>query len=115
MLSVLMRAHCVGKGLWEDLDANELASVLVKIKPQEKNGVDTGKISQAIEAGSERNPIEASIIETLQNSVDVIKKFFEKYKTDEEFAASFKHRKSNEKISENNRTDTKIKDQISSN
>ena len=71
-LSSLMKAHCMGEGITNVLEANDLVSVAQKVG-QHRTGIGSDKITQAVEAGSERAPIEASIIECLQNSIDAIK------------------------------------------
>lgn len=75
LLSHLMRAHTRGEGLEPALKAGDIKAVAEKIKTIDKP-LDVGKITQAVEAGSEKSPIEASIVECLQNSVDAVRGFF---------------------------------------
>lgn len=73
-LKQLIRAHCTGGGLKSLLESDNLQNALQIITTQSKE-LEIGKITQDIEAGSEKNPLEGVIIETLQNSVDAIKDF----------------------------------------
>jgi len=73
-LSKLMRAHTQGTGIEQDLYNGDIPAVNEKVKNIEEP-LDVGKIRQAVEAGSEKNPVEASVIEALQNSVDAVKGF----------------------------------------
>lgn len=74
LLSQLLTAHCQGVGLLEHLNNNRIEELrsLVKGMPSAK----LGKITQNIEAGSEKDPIEGTIIESLQNSVDATKSLY---------------------------------------
>ncbi|KKQ32233.1 MAG: hypothetical protein US49_C0012G0015 [candidate division TM6 bacterium GW2011_GWF2_37_49] len=80
-LRKLMRAHFTGEGLSAELLRNDLKSVLKKVH-KVKTPVDSWKITQAVEAGSQRDAAEAASVECLQNSVDAIKGFFRKLKDD---------------------------------
>ncbi|HEV2601801.1 MAG TPA: hypothetical protein VGT41_05935 [Candidatus Babeliales bacterium] len=79
-LKQLINAHCQQAGLEELFEATQkhalcsLDALVQKITSQDIE-VAFDKIEQAIEAGSEKSPITATITESLQNSVDVIKAF----------------------------------------
>lgn len=75
LLSQLLTAHCQGVGILEHLDNNKIEELrsLIKGMPSAR----LGKISQNIEAGSEKDPIEGTIIELLQNSIDATKSLYQ--------------------------------------
>lgn len=77
LLSRFMRLHTTGVGISTDLENGDIDQIEQKMKFIDKP-FDAGKILQAVEAGSEKNPIEASITECLQNSVDAVRLFFKK-------------------------------------
>lgn len=83
MLSRLMRAHTTGKGILQDLINGDINALNQKMK-RVAQPLDTSKITQAVEAGSEKNPVEAAIVECLQNSIDAIKSFFKKLDQNEQ-------------------------------
>lgn len=89
-LRKLMRAHFGLSGLKAELQNNDLRMVLKKVN-KVKTLVDTGKIIQAVESGSQRGYAESACLECLQNSVDAIRGFFKKLKNggDKSFKQSF--------------------------
>lgn len=73
MLKQLFALHVRGDGIKELLRQGKLGEIKAKLaalKSGADEGTQTAKITQDIEAGSEKSPIEASIIESLQNSID---------------------------------------------
>lgn len=80
-LRKLMRAHFTGDGLIYYLQNNDLKSALRKVY-KVKDPVDSWKITQSVEAGSQRDAFESASVECLQNSVDIIKGFFKKLKNE---------------------------------
>lgn len=73
-LKRLMKAHSVGSGLQKLLEKNDLKGVVQLIKKDHEK-IESNKIMQCVEVGTERSPLQASITETLQNSLDVVKGF----------------------------------------
>ncbi len=77
-LQQLINAHCSSQGLAPLLAKRQEEETFAQIMRhihQQTSTLDMGKIEQAVEAGSEKNPINATLTECLQNSVDVIKQF----------------------------------------
>ena len=74
LLSQLVVAHCRDAGLFDDLINNRLNEI--KTRVGEITGTQLGKISQNIEAGSEKDPIEGTLIECIQNSIDATKSLY---------------------------------------
>jgi hypothetical protein len=75
LLSQLVSAHCVGAGLIDDLINNRTEQL--KIRVAQTTGTQLGKISQNIEAGSEKDPLEGTLIECIQNSIDATKSLYQ--------------------------------------
>jgi len=75
-LKQLINAHVAGQGIVDLLKDNDLDAARPIIRKSNKS-FDIGKITQSVEFGSEREPIHATLIECLQNSVDVVRGFIE--------------------------------------
>lgn len=75
LLSQLVSTHCVGAGLIDDLINNRTEQL--KIRVAQTIGTQLGKISQNIEAGSEKDPLEGTLIECIQNSIDATKSLYQ--------------------------------------
>lgn len=76
LLSQLVRAHCQASGLFDDLVNNRVDQIRARVT--HTTGTQLGKISQNIEAGSEKDPLEGTLIECLQNSIDATKSLYQK-------------------------------------
>jgi len=75
-LSKLLIAHTHKAGLQDLLKDYKLQEVIEKAKAitdEQAKNFELGKITQCIEAGSEKNATEATAIEALQNSIDAIR------------------------------------------
>lgn len=79
-LKRLMKAHSIGAGLSTLLAQNKLTEAINIIK-NTKGQIESNKIMQCVEVGTERSPLQASITETLQNSLDAVKGFTGKRST----------------------------------
>lgn len=76
-LSQLFKAHCQEqdfRAILEQEDLDSIIGLIEKFRPGKLN-----KIEQCI-AGSEKNPIEESILECLQNATDASREFYQNYK-----------------------------------
>ena len=89
-LSKLLMAHTRGEGLLSLLEKDDLAEVK-KILKQEFPSFDLGKITQSVEAGSEKNPIQGTIVECLQNSIDAGREWFKTIEEVVEEEAKYKN------------------------
>lgn len=76
-LKQLINAQVAGRGIKGLLDQEQLDEAK-EIIARARTDFDLGKITQSIEFGSEREPIIATLIECLQNSVDATRDFLQK-------------------------------------
>jgi len=73
----LIPAHARGKGL----DCNDFSKTIKIILDQSEPKFKLGKVTQAIEAGSDKDYVQGTLLETFQNSVDAIKDYVKNKKT----------------------------------
>lgn len=78
----LIPAHARGKGL----DCADYKSTMDIILSQKAPKFKLGKVTQAIEAGSDKDYVQGTLLETFQNSVDAIKDYLKTNKVREKIA-----------------------------
>lgn len=74
LLSQLFETHCQNNNFSEALDQQDIETIIKQIQSSPRK--ELKKIEQCSEAGSERNYIDATVIEALQNSIDASREFY---------------------------------------
>lgn len=90
-LKQLIQAQTAQSGFIELLMNGDLGQALPIIQAQSPQ-LAVSKITQNVEAGTEKDPLVGTLIETLQNSVDAIKQYAENLGQDASYQRAFEER-----------------------